>query len=1077
MRQQILLAAITILALSSCTDRKSSESVNLAFRHAATASSSYDYNLTAQLVTDGMDCKGEPAWMKVSTAAGELPRREKEWTVDAGPYSGNVLQGPDNFIEYEWSRQSFTAGCIRIVGTLVCQEDADGWSIECSAGRGTLVKVGGLSGQGLPGTPRKPVTITDPNKQSEGTLCLSRALRLEIPLEGAEDFNRFRIEFKQQGGISWEIKSVDFTLGKSFGTSKDTGPYESEESRGFNVLPAEVFTSAWMSANDSPQWVCVDLGESKRFSRVEIDWLHWADRSWIETSDDGTAWKKVSGRGKGRYVRVCMEGADTSGHFAISEMRIVGRGDASPASPHGLTWKLARASEVNSPGEDISSGSYDDSGWMPAEVPGTVLYSYISAGAVPDPAIADNNNQISESYFNSDFWYRWETSLKASGTVGKRTLLTFDGINWKAEVFMNGKRLGQIDGAFKRGVFDVTDIAGEDNVVAVHVIKPAHYGAVKEKNAESPDFNGGQLGADNPTFHASVGWDWIPTVRGRETGIWNDVHFDFVDDVIISNPYVKTTLAEKDTLASVTLAVDLQNLSSETVGGVLEGTLDTIRFSRRITLGPSQKETIAFRPEEYPQLKDLSIPLWWPVGYGNPTLHPATYKFVQDGVVRDSSESRHDLFYLAGIREFTYKDVKTDLKMYINGHRFFPKGGNWGFSEFNLRYGKDEYDTAVRLHKEMNLNMIRNWVGQTGDDEFYEACDKYGVVVWQDFWLANPADGPDPDDEDMFMDNAEDLVGRIRHHPSIGLYCGRNEGYPPASLNARLVNAVAHLHGDIAYIPSSADDGVSGHGPYRAVEPDSYFSMPALKFHSERGMPAIMNYGSLMKTMTARHIWPSDDVWGQHDFTRTGAQGDTAFVGMVRRRYGEKALDSAETFAKYAQLVNYDGYRAMYEANNVERKGLLIWMSHSCWPSLAWQTYDYWFDKTAAFKGVQKACEPVHVQLNPVRKTVAVVNSLRRHWKGLEVSVRLSGVDGTLKYSKTASLDIGEDMTVDAIDISDVPDGPVLVELTLKDADGNVLSENHYLRNFSRGKDSGDYRSMIESKGLADTAAWYEITL
>ncbi len=81
----------------------------------------------------------------------------------------------------------------------------------------------------------------------------------------------------------------------------------------------------------------------------------------------------------------------------------------------------------------------------------------------------------------------------------------------------------------------------------------------------------------------------------------------------------------------------------------------------------------------------------------------------------------------------------SDLKMFINGRRFFPKGGNWGFSEYNLRYGADEYDTAVRMDREtINLNMIRNWVGQTGDEEFYEACDKYGIVVWQDFWLANP---------------------------------------------------------------------------------------------------------------------------------------------------------------------------------------------------------------------------------------------------------------------------------------------------------------------------------------------------
>ncbi len=102
-----------------------------------------------------------------------------------------------------------------------------------------------------------------------------------------------------------------------------------------------------------------------------------------------------------------------------------------------------------------------------------------------------------------------------------------------------------------------------------------------------------------------------------------------------------------------------------------------------------------------------------------------------------------------------------------------------GFGESMLRYRAREYDAAVRYHRDMNFTMIRNWVGQIGEDAFYEACDRYGIVVWQDFWLANPWDGPDPDDNDMFMRNVRDTVLRIRNHPSVGLYCGRNEGYPP----------------------------------------------------------------------------------------------------------------------------------------------------------------------------------------------------------------------------------------------------------------------------------------------------------
>ena len=114
------------------------------------------------------------------------------------------------------------------------------------------------------------------------------------------------------------------------------------------------------------------------------------------------------------------------------------------------------------------------------------------------------------------------------------------------------------------------------------------------------------------------------------------------------------------------------------------------------------------------------------------------------------------------MRQFTYSEEGGALKIWINGRRFIPRGGNWGFSESMLRYRAREYDAAVRYHRDMHFTMIRNWVGQIGEDAFYEACDRHGIVVWQDFWLANPYDGPDPDDNDLFLRNVRDTVLRIR---------------------------------------------------------------------------------------------------------------------------------------------------------------------------------------------------------------------------------------------------------------------------------------------------------------------------
>ena len=190
----------------------------------------------------------------------------------------------------------------------------------------------------------------------------------------------------------------------------------------------------------------------------------------------------------------------------------------------GGNWKVQRASEVTASGEEISKPSFSPENWIVATVPGTVLSSYKNIGAIPNPNYADNLMQISESFFNSNFWYRDEFEVP-EGFKQDRLFLNFDGINWKANVYLNGNKIGRIEGAFIRGVFDVTDrVVPGKNVVAVEIIKNEHIGAIKEKCEKNTDFNGGILGADNPTFHASIGWDWISTIRGRNIGIWDDVY-------------------------------------------------------------------------------------------------------------------------------------------------------------------------------------------------------------------------------------------------------------------------------------------------------------------------------------------------------------------------------------------------------------------------------------------------------------------------------------------------------------------------------------------------------------------------
>ena len=402
--------------------------------------------------------------------------------------------------------------------------------------------------------------------------------------------------------------------------------------------------------------------------------------------------------------------------------------------------------------------------------------------------------------------------------------------------------------------------------------------------------------------------------------------------------------------------------------------------------------------------------------------------------------------FKSGVRQMAYDEKDGALRIFVNGRRLVARGGNWGFPETNLQYRGREYDAAVRYHRDMNFTMIRNWVGQTGDDEFYEACDRHGIVVWQDFWLANPWDGPDPDDEPLFLANARDTIKRIRNHPSLGLYCGRNEGDPPPGLDQGLRDAIAELHADVRYIPHSAAGPVSGGGPYSARPARFYFEERATeKLHSELGMPNIVGYESLRQMMPESALWPQGLDWGLHDFNLSGAQALAGFRRVIDESFG--GADDAAEWVRLAQLVNYDGYRAMFEAQSKNRMGLLLWMSHPAWPSFVWQTYDYYFDPTAGYFGSRKGSEPLHVQWNPLTDAVEVVNYSAGSQKGLAVHAEVLNLDGSRQWEKAASVDSPEDSVQKpfTLEFPASVSSVHFVRLRLARG-GQVLSENVYWR-------------------------------
>ena len=1035
---------------------------NVALHRVAYASSALDYNHVAHLVTDGLCDQREPATLSVSTPNGVLPRKEAEWAIDGGKYSRNILMGSHSWLQYDWNDNA-PAICptrLKIQGMAIYDDKVakKGYSlrVQMSADQKNWQTIGELKGNGLPGELLHYKLHSDPNKQEEQNLLPARVLQETIRLNTPCLANHLRVLFDMEGTAHWDIRELQFT---------------DAEGKEVELLSSRQFCSMWISNGGGEQWLYTDLGSVLPIEQVKLHWYQAPKRGRIQVSDDAHSWTTIADisaeaipKTNCRYVRLLMEEAGEAGYYALREMEVLSR-QQKQYIPHavagkrgdryelsGGNWRLQRASEVNATGEEIATKGYDTSKWIVATVPGTVLASYINIGAVPNPNYADDVDQISESFFRSNFWYRDEFEITELAENGQQWL-NFDGINWKANVFLNGQYLGRIEGAFMRGKFNVTGLLHKGaNYLAVEIICNDHFAAIKEKDENTTQFNGGILGADNPTFHASVGWDWITTVRGRESGIWNEVYLTSTGMVSVSDPYVRTVISEDHKAVALHPSVFVRNSGSNAVKGTLSGYIGDVRFEKTVTLPAQAEQEITFAPEQFPQLTGSNFRLWWPNGYGEPYLYDAGFAFTPE-----TSSVSTAISYKAGLREMKYVDAKDSLRIYVNGRRFIPLGGNWGFDEHNLLYRSREYDIAVGYHRDMNFTMIRNWVGQIGDEAFYDACDRHGIMIWQDFWLANPADGPDPYDDALFLGNAYDYTRRMRSHASIGLYCGRNEGFPPDAIDRKLREYVHQLAPGMEYISHSSSEGVSGGGPYRALTMKEYFGKQSGKIHSERGMPNVMNIESLRRTFSPDALWPQSLQWGQHDFTLQGAQRASEFNRLVKEGFGE--AKSAEEFSRWAQLINYNGYRGMFESTSKSRAGLLLWMSHPCWPSMVWQTYDYYFEPTAAYFGAKKACEPLHIQYNALTDSIELVNHSAGNQTKINATATIFDLNGKRVSQKKTQVNSADDSTQTWLKLSElmprVTTDVYFLRLQLSDKNG-ILSENLYIM----GRKENDYRAL-----------------
>jgi exo-1,4-beta-D-glucosaminidase len=715
-------------------------------------------------------------------------------------------------------------------------------------------------------------------------------------------------------------------------------------------------------------------------------------------------------------------------------------------------WRLQSSCEAHAGGAQVSTAGFDASKWHRTDLPNTVVGALVDDKTYPDPTYSTNLKSLpgmdyssktffalqdmpKDSPFRCSWWFRTEFTVPAE-FEGKTQWLDFLGINYRANVWINGKKLADekdVAGTFETFEFNVSKflIAGKPNALALEIFAP-------QKN---------DLG---------ITWvDWNPTPADKDMGIWKEVSLTTSDSVSLRNPFVISKLDSEYKTAALTLSADLRNVSEHEVNGTLRASIDGMQVRQALKLAPGEAKTVTFSPQTYSELKLAHPRLWWPYQMGEPNLYAAKLEFVIDGQVSDSADVTF------GIREATSELTDKGYRLFkINGRKVLIRGAAWAPDMF-LRWSPERVDADFAYVRDMGLNTVR-LEGRIDHEDFFTKADRLGILLmpgWTccDAWerWKNWKD----EQRKIAGDSLRSQIRILRNHPSVFVWLYGSDGPPPADVEKMYLGILKDLHWPNPSVSSAAEtpttvtgkSGVKMTGPYEYVPPVYWLADTqaggAYGYNTETSPgPAIPAKQSLERFIPQQHLWPIDDVWNYH----AGGERFTTvnvFTDALNRRYGPAT--SLDDYERKAQAMTYDGQRAMFEAyarNKYTATGVIQWMLNNAWPSLIWHLYDYYMVPAGGYFGTKKATELVHVQYSYDDNSVAVINGTNEAVKGTKVTAKLYNIDAKEKGSRAASLDLAPDSSTKAFELPKIDDltKTYFLRLELHDPSGKLLSDNFY---------------------------------
>jgi exo-1,4-beta-D-glucosaminidase len=729
-------------------------------------------------------------------------------------------------------------------------------------------------------------------------------------------------------------------------------------------------------------------------------------------------------------------------------------------------WELQTSAKVDAKGEVISTPAFAAKGWHSATVPSTVVAALVKDKTLPDPfpemtlrsfpgvtypigANFSNIAMATDSPYAVSWWYRKAFTVPAA-YKGKTIWLKFNGINYRANIFLNGKQIAKSDdvaGAWRTYEFNITDSAkpGTENVLAVQAWAPTEHDL------------------------AITFVDWNPAPPDKNMGLWREVYVTTSGPVALRYPTVVSKLnPPANDSAQLTVTAQVKNGTDQPVKGKLKGQIENVSFEQEVELPANEAKDVTFTPDKFSQLVFSNPRLWWPAQMGTPNLYKLKMEFEANGSVSDKSDS-----------EFGIREITSDLNsvggraFHVNGKNILIRGGGWT-PDMMLRETSERLHDEFRYVEDMGLNTVR-LEGKLESEEFYQIADRDGILVMAgwcccDFWERWPR--WQPQDFEIAKQSLRDQIYRLRSHPSLVMWLNGSDNPPPPDVEQMYLDIEKELLWPNPVVSSATgkktsvtgDSGAKMSGPYEYVAPsywqvDTPEGQPGRKlcnpggcggaygFNTETSMgPAVPPIESIRAMVGKGHLWPIDDVWNYH---AGGGEFKTinVFSEALANRYGKS--ENVEDFAIKSQMQTYEGVRAMYEAysrNKYQSTGVIQWMLNNAWPSMIWHLYDYYLRPGGGYFGAKHAMEALHPVYGYDDHGIWLVSSQYTDTKGLKLITKIYNLDATEKFSQENPVDAAADSTAKVFTLPDVSglSNTYFLVLKLEDSSGKLVGSNFY---------------------------------